>query len=199
MWPHTSGRPEASNLNIDELQSLAGPVRALPNLVTVPVGADGVVDVYASGGGNVIVDLLGYYTPADDGDAPAGSSRCPRPTRVLDTRGVATVPRRARPATFTVPGAAGASAVAVNLTAITAQPGLLAGCTRRGRRRRRPRTSTHRPGIFAIAANQAIVTVDAGGGITIYSESRRRPAHRPRRHVHRRRLRPPTPTDCSCR
>ena len=33
--------------------------------MTVPVGADGVVDVYASAGGNVIVDLLGYYTAAD--------------------------------------------------------------------------------------------------------------------------------------
>ena len=61
VWPHTSPRPEASNLNIDELLSLAG--GATPNLVTVPVGADGVVDVYSSGGGHVIVDLLGYYTP----------------------------------------------------------------------------------------------------------------------------------------
>ena len=37
VWPHTSPRPEASNLNIDELLSLAG--GATPNLVTVPVGA----------------------------------------------------------------------------------------------------------------------------------------------------------------
>ena len=62
VWPHTSARPDASNLNIDELLSLAG--GAVPNLVTVPVGGDGVVDVFASAGGHVIVDLLGYYTPA---------------------------------------------------------------------------------------------------------------------------------------
>ena len=68
VWPHASARPDASNLNIDELQSLGG--GAVPNLVTVPVGADGIVDVYGSAGGNVIVDLLGYYTAA--GSATAG-------------------------------------------------------------------------------------------------------------------------------
>ena len=36
VWPHASPRPEASNLNVDEIQSLAGNVT--PNLVTVPVG-----------------------------------------------------------------------------------------------------------------------------------------------------------------
>ena len=42
VWPHTSTRPLASNINVDELQSLSGNVT--PNLVTVPVGRDGVVD-----------------------------------------------------------------------------------------------------------------------------------------------------------
>ncbi len=100
VWPHTSARPEASNLNIDELQSLAG--GAVPNLVTVPVGADGVVDVYGSAGGNVIVDLLGYYTAADTADggsipgtvrpdtrarhAPGGDVRAGRDTSVHDPR-----------------------------------------------------------------------------------------------------------------
>ena len=63
VWPHTSPRPVASNLNVDENQFLAGNVT--PNLVTVPVGSDGVVDIYGSAGGNVVVDLLGYYAPAD--------------------------------------------------------------------------------------------------------------------------------------
>ena len=104
VWPHTSARPEASNLNIDELQSLGG--GAVPNLVTVPVGADGVVDVYGSAGGNVIVDLLGYYTAADT--ATAGRFQAlSAPTRVLDTRRVATfAPGETR--AFTIPGAAGA-------------------------------------------------------------------------------------------
>ena len=113
VWPHTSPRPEASNLNIDELLSLAG--GATPNLVTVPVGADGVVDVYSSGGGHVILDLLGYYTPAATATAGRFVS-LPAPTRVFDTRGVSTFqPGEAR--TFALPGGAGAGAGAMKVTA----------------------------------------------------------------------------------
>lgn len=167
VWPHTSARPEASNLNIDELLSLAGGSLAVPNLVTVPVGADGVVDVYTSAGGHVIVDLLGYYTPAA---TALGGRFLPlaAPTRVLDTRGVATFsPGETR--TFTVPGAAGASAVAVNLTAVTGNPGYWQVYPRGGEV---PSTSNlNSPwGPNGIAANQAIVTVDAQGSIAIYSE-----------------------------
>jgi len=165
VWPHTRTRPEASNLNIDELLSLAG--GAVPNLVTVPVGADGVVDVYSSAGGNVIVDLLGYYTAADS--ATAGRFRpLPAPTRVMDTRRVATfAPGETRG--FTVPGAAGANAVAVNLTSVTVQPGYWQAYPMGGAV---PATSNLNspPGWSAVAANQAIVTVDARGGINIFSE-----------------------------
>jgi peptidoglycan hydrolase-like protein with peptidoglycan-binding domain len=165
MWPHSSPRPEASNLNIDELQSLGG--GAVPNLVTVPVGADGVVDVFSSGGGNVIVDLLGYYSAASS--ATAGRFQpLPAPTRVLDTRRVATF-AAGETRTFTVPGAAGSNAVALNLTSVTVVPGFwqvypLGGAV--------PATSNLNspPGWGAVAANQAIVTVDAGGSISIFSE-----------------------------
>jgi lipoprotein-anchoring transpeptidase ErfK/SrfK len=166
VWPRTSPRPEASNLNVDELQFLSNNVT--PNLVTVPVGSDGVVDVYGSGGGNVIVDLLGYYTPAET--ATAGRFEpLTSPTRVLDTRGRATfAPGETR--AFTVPGAAGASAIAVNLTAVTNAAGfwqVWANGTPR------PETSNlNSPaGPSAAIANQAIVTVDPAGAISIYSQS----------------------------
>ena len=166
VWPHTSPRPNASNLNIDELQSLAG--GAIPNLVTVPVGPDGVVDVYTSGGGNAIVDLLGYYTATDT--ATSGRFEAlPAPTRVLDTRGIANfAPGETR--NFTIPGAAGASAAAVNLTSVTARPGYWQLYPQGGAK---PATSNLNspPGIQAIAANQAIVSVDPSGGITIFSEA----------------------------
>ena len=165
VWPHTSGRPDASNVNIDELQSLTSVVT--PNLVTVPVGADGIVDVFASAGGNVIVDLLGYYTPA----ASATAGRfvpLAAPTRVMDTRGAATfAPGETR--NFTVPGAAGASAIAVNLTSVTNTAGFWqvfpTGTAA-------PATSNlNSPaGPSAAIANQAIVTVDAAGSISIFSE-----------------------------
>ncbi len=166
VWPHSSPRPEASNLNVDELQFLSGNVT--PNLVTVPVGSDGVVDIYSSGGGNVIVDLLGYYTPAEA--ATAGRFEpLAAPSRVLDTRGAATfAPGETR--AFTVPGAAGASAVAVNLTAVTDQPGFWQVYAQGSPA---PATSNlNSPaGRSAAIANQAIVTVDAAGAISIYSES----------------------------
>ncbi len=166
VWPHSSPRPEASNLNVDELRALAGD--AVPNLVTVPVGADGVVDVYTSAGGNVIVDLLGYYS----GAVSATSGRfqpLSAPSRVLDTRGTATF-SAGEARTFTVPGAAGASAVAVNLTAVTGNPGYWQVYPQGTAA---PATSNlNSPaGPFATTANQAIVTVDADGAVTIYSEA----------------------------
>ncbi len=166
VWPHTSPRPEASNLNVDELQFLSGNVT--PNLVTVPVGADGVVDVYSSAGGNVIVDLLGYYTPA--ATATAGRFEpLAAPTRVLDTRGAATFAAGETRA-FAIPGATGASAVAVNLTAVTNIPGFWQVSAQGSPV---PDTSNlNSPaGRSAAIANQAIVTVDANGAISIYSQS----------------------------
>ena len=166
VWPHSSARPEVSNLNIDELQSLTG--GAIPNLVTVPVGPDGAVDVYTSAGGDLIVDLLGYYTAADS--ATSGRFQAlSSPTRVLDTRGIANfAPGEER--NFVIPGAAGASAVAVNLTSVTARAGYWQIYPRGGAR---PATSNLNspPGILAIGANQAIVTVDEAGGVTIFSEA----------------------------
>jgi peptidoglycan hydrolase-like protein with peptidoglycan-binding domain len=156
----------ASNLNVDENQFLAGHVT--PNLVTVPVGSDGVVDVYGSGGGNVVIDLLGYYTPADS--ATSGRFEpLAKPTRVLDTRGVATF-AAGETRTFTVPGATGASAVAVNLTSVTIAPGYWQVFANGSPR---PTTSNlNSPaGFFAVAANQAIVSVDAGGSMSIFSQS----------------------------
>ncbi len=166
VWPHTSARPEASNVNIDELQFLSGSVT--PNLVTVPVGADGVVDVYSSGGGNVIVDLLGYYTPAVT--ATAGRFEpLPAPARVLDTRGAATF-RAGETRAFTVPGAAGASAVAINLTAVTNIAGFWQVSPQGSPA---PATSNlNSPaGASAAIANQAIVTVDPNGAISIFSQN----------------------------
>ena len=178
VWPHTNARPVASNVNIDELQSLSGNVT--PNLVTVPVGADGIIDLYTSGGGNVIVDLLGYYTPA--ASASAGRFQpLAAPTRVLDTRGFGAF-RPGETRTFTVPRAAGSSAVAINLTSVTVARGYWQVFANGSPR---PATSNLNspPGLFAVVANQAIVTLDATGSISIFSAIGRRPDHRRRRHV----------------
>jgi subtilase family serine protease len=70
--------PNASNLNFSVGQTV-------PNMVMVPVGADGKVNFYngaVSGSTDVIADIAGYYTAGTSGDVyhPLG------PVRVVDTR-----------------------------------------------------------------------------------------------------------------
>jgi alpha-tubulin suppressor-like RCC1 family protein len=74
-WPHGTPRPGTSNLNVS-----AG--MTTPNLVTLSVGADRVIDLYNYvGSTDVIVDLFGYY--GADGDSHFLPTA---PRRVLDTR-----------------------------------------------------------------------------------------------------------------
>jgi YVTN family beta-propeller protein len=76
VYPDGTTQPTASNLNFT-----AG--ETIPNLVVVPVGADGKVDFYNFAGSmNVVADLAGYYTTSG-----AGASFVPvGPVRLLDTR-----------------------------------------------------------------------------------------------------------------
>ncbi|HJP73601.1 MAG TPA: S53 family peptidase [Pseudonocardiaceae bacterium] len=75
VYPDGTARPLASNVNFD-------PGETIPNLVTVPVGSDGAVDIYnLNGSVDVVADLFGYYTTG------TGSLYQPvTPIRVLDTR-----------------------------------------------------------------------------------------------------------------
>ncbi|MFD9409695.1 hypothetical protein ACFWBN_22135 [Streptomyces sp. NPDC059989] len=73
-YPHGSARPTASNLNFTAGQTI-------PNQVTVPVGADGKVELYNFAGTvDLIADISGYYSATGSKFVPTG------PTRVLDTR-----------------------------------------------------------------------------------------------------------------
>ncbi|MGW6985728.1 hypothetical protein ACWGE1_40770, partial [Streptomyces sp. NPDC054932] len=73
-YPHGSARPTASNLNFTAGQTV-------PNQVTVPVGADGTVDLYNFAGTvDLVADISGYYSATGSKFVPTG------PTRVLDTR-----------------------------------------------------------------------------------------------------------------
>src|ERR1039458_3361972 len=75
VYPDGTTRPAASNLGFTAAQTIA-------NLVVVPVGADGKIDFYNSGGTvQLIADLSGYYT------AGSGSLLTPvSPVRLMDTR-----------------------------------------------------------------------------------------------------------------
>ncbi|MDH6578396.1 S53 family peptidase [Kitasatospora sp. MAP5-34] len=77
VYPSGGTRPTASNMNWTAGQTV-------PNLVTVPVGADGKVDLYNGGPGStdLVADLFGYYTS----DPTGATYTAAGPTRVLDTR-----------------------------------------------------------------------------------------------------------------
>ena len=113
--------PGTSNINFKANQNV-------PNLVVVPVGANGVVDIANSSAGKtqILADVAGYFTPANTNKYVSIT-----PTRILDTRkGTGTGTAMAIPAhgsvTLTVAGAAGGAipasgvaAVAMNLTAVS--------------------------------------------------------------------------------
>jgi hypothetical protein len=82
VYPTGVARPTASSLNFP-----AGWTGA--NSVTVPVGANGQVDIYnAAGNVHVIADMLGFYRAHDDTHTlqPAGHYWPVTPERLLDSR-----------------------------------------------------------------------------------------------------------------
>ncbi|MFD9126007.1 protease pro-enzyme activation domain-containing protein [Kitasatospora sp. NPDC059571] len=123
-WPSGKAQPDSSNLNWT-----AG--RDVPNLVTVPVGADGKVNLF-NGSWNTSVDLVadvfGYYSADSNGSTltPAG------PTRLLDTRNGTGLPGNVaaklgskQTMSLAIPGS-GVTAVVLNTTVTkTNDPGYL--------------------------------------------------------------------------
>ena len=77
VFPTGSSKPNASNLNF-------GAGQVIPNLVTVKLGAGGMVDLAtAVGSTNVVADVVGYY---DDGEVIGDRFTPTTPRRLLDTR-----------------------------------------------------------------------------------------------------------------
>ncbi|GAA5006147.1 PKD domain-containing protein [Kitasatospora paranensis] len=155
LFPSGQDRPKVSHLNVRAGQTVA-------NLVTVPVGADGTVQLFNFlGRTDVIVDFVGYYQPnAGQKFSPAGPSRLSDAsmthgtTRTLKVAGTAGVP-------------ADATAVVVNLTAdrttgsgfLTAYPHGIA----------LPTVSNLNFDARQTVANQAIVPIGADGSIDVYN------------------------------
>ena len=78
-WPSGTARPNASNLNFQS-------GRDIPNLVIVPVGADGKIQLFNGSGGTVqlLADVAGYYRAGTP--AAIGAFKSLTPNRILDTR-----------------------------------------------------------------------------------------------------------------
>ncbi|MFJ9575222.1 protease pro-enzyme activation domain-containing protein [Streptomyces sp. NPDC101191] len=123
-YPTGTTRPNSSNMNW-----LKGQI--VPNLVTVPVGKDGSVDLFNAGSGTThfIADISGYYST----EAGGGTYVPKGPARILDTRygvgraGTSPVAGKGT-VSLTVAGAGGvpatgATAVVLNVTATAPQSG----------------------------------------------------------------------------
>ncbi len=168
VFPHGTPLPTASNINVDGAAAFSGQALALPNLVTVAVGADGIVDIFAQRGGHVLVDMLGYYSPVP---AATAGRFLPlvAPSRMVDTRNTKTPFAATETRTFAAPGAVGASAVALNVTAIGAAAGFWqvfpAGTIAPTSSNLNSMTIGH------VSANQVIAPVDANGQFSVYSQS----------------------------
>ena len=164
LWPNGLSRPNASQLNVDDYIATYGGALALPNLVTVPV-VNGGISVYSSAGGNVVVDLVGYYTP-NTVSSIGRLATLSTPTRIYDSRNssvmIAGETRR-----IIVPESIGTSAVVLSVTVIGLSEGYWqifpSGNVN-------PDSSyLNSSSIGAISANQVITSVNENGEIDVYS------------------------------
>ncbi|MGE0140091.1 MAG: hypothetical protein AB7L17_23445 [Ilumatobacteraceae bacterium] len=165
----------SSNLNIDE------PGEAIANFAIAPIGSNGAITVFTQAPTHVVVDLVGWFTPAPFTVASAGRYVSVGPNRVLDTRPESRVgwqgdkPASTSITTLHVTGsngipASGVTAVAVNVTLTeTGAPGyvqvapassFVVGAS--------STANVSRAGQTVAAAT--IVPVDANGDISIYTQ-----------------------------
>jgi hypothetical protein len=166
-YPTGTTMPTASNVNVDERWAQLGANLAVPNLVTVPVGADGTVTIFSQRGGHVVVDMLGSYqlsgAVADGRFVPLAT-----PRRVVDTRDTAII----APASVTevrVPDAGGAEAAVLNVTTIASNAGYWTVFPANTA----PPTAANLNSLYPlhIVSNQVIVPLDAEGDFSVFSQS----------------------------
>lgn len=150
-----------SNVNTD------GAEQTRANFAIVPLGDGGSISVHASAGGDVVVDVLGYFIAADTAPAAGRLVALDTPVRALDTRRGPSTPmrsgdRRAVPVPDAVdPSLAAALVVTVTATGIT-QPGWMQAYPT-GHDELVGTTSTLNLTPGETVANLAIVPIGAGG------------------------------------
>ncbi len=79
VWPSGTTRPVASNLNVERRG------QTIANLVVVPLGADGAVQLFAQTSMHLVADVAGWFEPTA---SASGGRLVPAitPTRLVDTR-----------------------------------------------------------------------------------------------------------------
>ncbi|MEO8697759.1 MAG: hypothetical protein ABI658_29950 [Acidimicrobiales bacterium] len=166
-----AARPEVSNLNVEEKG------QTIPNLATVPLGPSGWMNIFSYGGGDLLVDIEGYYTPATT--SSSGRFVALTPHRVLDSRiglGAAIGPVAGLGVIDLAIGGvggvppAGASAVALNVTAAEAAgPGYVTVWPDGVPQPNASNLNLTRPG--QTAANFVVVPLGANGHVRLFTYS----------------------------
>jgi len=172
VWPAGQPRPNASNLNFS-------PGQVVPNMVVVPVGADGQISLWSPSNVDVLVDVLGWF-PSN------GTFNGLTPSRLLDTRGGTTVdgafsgapsaPRLTGGTDFNLTIAArggvpasGVGSVALNVTAIN--PAAVAFLTVWPKGQARPNASNLNFSPGQAVSNMVVVPLGTDGQISLWSPS----------------------------
>jgi hypothetical protein len=163
VWPSGQPRPLASSLNVE------GTGSTISNLVTVPLGPDGKVNIFTQSGGHLVADVSGWL--------PTSSFVGSQPTRLLDTRAEFRVgyngdkPVTGQTVNVQVAGAQGVpaqgvAAVVLNITATEADgPGFVTVWpTGNGR----PLASSLNAVSGGTISNQVTVAPGAGGKVSIF-------------------------------
>jgi beta-lactamase class A len=165
IWPTGTKRPEASNLNTNRGDTIA-------NTTLVPIGRDGSISIFGTGGGHVLVDVVGWFTDETAAASSAGRFVVQAPTRIGDSRFGIGMDRLwpSGPATLPISGIAGvpptATAVLGSLTYLdTSTNGYV---TVRGDSAGRVLTSAANPtAALGAWANTTISSVGAQGTIVL--------------------------------
>lgn len=164
-YPAGLNRPTVSNINLTANATA-------PNMVIVPLGGNGAIEFFSSGGTHLLADVLGYFSASTA--STSGRMVPVSPTRVFDTR-TAAAPSGALPGggeisvdmtgVAGVP-ASGVSAVILNVTGTqTANSGYV---TAYPTGQTRPLASNLNLNAGQTAANQVIVPVGTNGEVTFF-------------------------------
>ena len=162
MWPTGQPLPVVSTLN-----ALDG--RWTANAAIVPAGTNGSVSVFVSDTTHVVLDINGYFVPAETSGALAFYPLTP--CRVIDTRGGASIAAggtrtvAVRSSSCSVPS--GAVAYSLNFTALPHGP--LGWITTFPTGQAMPTASTLNAPTGTITANAAILTAGTNGSVDVYA------------------------------
>lgn len=167
-YPSGTKRPTSSSLNYLKDQTV-------PNLVTVPVGADGKVSLFNQSSGSVqlLADVAGYFLPGDP-TAP-GVFHPLAPSRVLDTRKSSAAAADVA-VSFQAAGAngvpAGAASVVFNLTVTETETFGFVSAYPSGTKRSDASNLNYSRG--QTVPNLVTVPVGADGKVTLFNRSKGR-------------------------